>query len=51
MSFECPYFNDDICKLQKGLCKPGIGKCILKGKVQRARDIKIEQESEPESDG
>jgi hypothetical protein len=38
MSFDCPYFQDQECVLQKGLCKPAIGKCILKGKVSRAKD-------------
>jgi hypothetical protein len=38
MSFECPYFLEDYCKLQKGNCQPAIGKCILKGKAIRAKD-------------
>ncbi|HEY9125242.1 MAG TPA: hypothetical protein PK252_14100 [Bacteroidales bacterium] len=38
MSFECPYYNDNYCRLQQGKCQPAIGKCILKGKVKRAKD-------------
>jgi hypothetical protein len=38
MSFECPYFLEDKCKLQNGLCHPAKGKCILKGKVHLASE-------------
>jgi hypothetical protein len=37
MSFECPYYQNNYCVLQKGNCKPAIGKCILKGKVKLAK--------------
>lgn len=40
MSFDCPYFQNNSCVLQNGLCKPAIGKCILKGKATRAKDAK-----------
>jgi hypothetical protein len=39
MSFECPYYNENKCRLQNGPCHPAIGKCILKGKVERAKDV------------
>ena len=39
MSFDCKYFSEGICVLQKGDCSPAIGKCILKGRVIRARDV------------
>jgi hypothetical protein len=39
MGFECPHFLEGTCDLQKGSCHPAIGKCILKGKVIRAKDI------------
>ena len=45
MSFECPYFLEDKCKLQKGPCHPAKGKCILKGKVHLASDIEKEEET------
>lgn len=38
MSFDCRYYSDHKCMLQNGMCKPAIGKCILKGKVSRAKD-------------
>lgn len=40
MGFECPYYLEGQCKLQKGVCQPAIGKCILKGKAVKARHIK-----------
>jgi hypothetical protein len=40
MSFDCPYFQNNSCVLQKGHCKPATGKCILKGKATRAKDVK-----------
>jgi hypothetical protein len=39
MSFECPHFLEGTCDLQKGSCHPAVGKCILKGKVTKAKDI------------
>ena len=39
MSFECPHFLEGVCNLQNGSCHPAIGKCILKGKAVRAKDI------------
>ncbi len=43
MSFECPHFLEGTCDLQKGSCHPAVGKCILKGKVTRAKDINSEK--------
>jgi hypothetical protein len=48
MSFDCSHFSEGICNLQKGDCRPAIGKCILKGKVIRARDVKIDVENKTE---
>ena len=31
--------RDHDCNLQNGSCHPAIGKCILKGKAVRAKDI------------
>jgi hypothetical protein len=50
LSFECPYFLEDHCKLQNGKCKPAIGKCILKGKLIRAKDINTGESSQKEND-
>jgi hypothetical protein len=36
MSFECPYFLENTCKLQNGPCQPAKGKCILRGKAKLA---------------
>jgi len=38
MGFECPHLLEAYCELQKGKCVPAIGKCVLKGKVKRAKD-------------
>ncbi len=46
MGFECPYYQENICVLQKGLCKPAIGKCILKGKVSRAKDVEKNEKND-----
>jgi hypothetical protein len=43
MSFDCPHFVDDICRLQKGPCNPATGKCILKGKAVKAKNIKSDE--------
>lgn len=42
MSFDCSQYVDGYCKMQKGNCVPAIGKCILKGKLMRGRDIENE---------
>ena len=34
MSWECPHYNDKICLLNGMECKPGKGKCVLKGRVE-----------------
>ncbi len=39
MSFECPYYLEDRCKLQQGKCVPAVGKCILKGKMNRFKEV------------
>lgn len=46
MSFDCPYFQDSKCVLQNGLCKPAIGKCVLKGKASRAKDAIKKEKNE-----
>lgn len=38
MGFECPYLNENKCRLQNTHCIPAKGKCILKGKVKLASD-------------
>jgi hypothetical protein len=45
MSWDCPYWVDEICKLNDLTCKPGKGKCILKGRFQiQSGEKKKEQE-------
>jgi hypothetical protein len=46
MSFECRHFSEGFCDLQKGDCHPAIGKCILKGVVVRAKDVKLEDDED-----
>lgn len=36
MAFDCPYYLENYCELQKGPCHPAKGKCILKGKLHVA---------------
>jgi hypothetical protein len=35
---DCRYNIDNECKLKNTPCNPAIGKCILKGKVERMKD-------------
>jgi len=34
MSWDCPYYNNDICQLNGISCIPGKGECVLKGKYR-----------------
>jgi len=34
MSWDCPYWNNEICELNGISCVPGKGQCILKGRYE-----------------
>jgi hypothetical protein len=34
MSWDCPYWNHDICDLNGITCKPGKGQCVLKNRYE-----------------
>ena len=34
MSWDCPYWNNEICKLNGISCVPGKGRCVLKGRFE-----------------
>jgi hypothetical protein len=53
MSWECPYYNDKICQLNGLKCKPGKGKCVLKGRFEVTsvnRTPVSDKTSKPEKD-
>lgn len=39
MSFSCPHLVDNQCNIKKTDCKPGVGKCVLKGKIITLSDL------------
>jgi hypothetical protein len=34
MSWDCPYWNNDLCQLNGIACVPGKGQCVLKGRYE-----------------
>jgi hypothetical protein len=34
MSWDCPYWNNDICELNGMLCTPGKGHCVLRNRFE-----------------
>ena len=50
MSWDCPYWVDDICRLNGIACKPGKGQCVLKGRYQ-IKSGKKDNEEEKEEKG
>ena len=34
MSWDCPYWNNEICMLNGMTCAPGKGHCVLKNRFQ-----------------
>ena len=34
MSWDCPYWNNEICMLNGMTCTPGKGHCVLKNRFQ-----------------
>jgi hypothetical protein len=34
MSWDCPHYTDKLCQLNGLDCKPGKGKCVLKGRFE-----------------
>lgn len=48
MSWDCPYWNNNICKLNGITCKPGKGQCVLKGRFEiktgKKSEVKVQIE-------
>jgi len=34
MSWDCPYWNSEICELNGMACKPGKGQCVLRKRYE-----------------
>ncbi|MBN1408841.1 MAG: hypothetical protein JW956_13675 [Calditrichaceae bacterium] len=34
MSWDCPYWNNEICELNGMACTPGKGRCVLRDRFQ-----------------
>jgi len=53
MSWDCPYWIDDICQLNEMACKPGKGHCVLKGRfqIQSGKKEKEEKKEKKEDRG
>lgn len=34
MSWDCPYWNNEICELNGMTCTPGKGHCVLRDRFQ-----------------
>lgn len=49
MSWECPYWNDNICELNGIECKPGKGHCVLRERFEFASS-KIPKEPKNKSE-
>jgi hypothetical protein len=44
VSWDCPYWNNDICELNGITCVPGKGQCVLKGRYEiKTSEKKIEK--------
>jgi hypothetical protein len=47
MSWDCPYWNNEICQLNGIKCVPGKGQCVLKSRfVIKQGDVKKQTEEE-----
>ena len=51
MSWDCPYWTDEICQLNGITCKPGKGQCVLKGRylIKSGETDKEEKEDNGET--
>lgn len=51
MSWDCPYWNNNICDLNGIECKPGKGQCILRHRfeIKSSKKPKNNQNNKSES--
>jgi len=45
MSWDCPHYDKNICKLNGIECKPGKGNCVLRDKYEIISPKKIKEEN------
>ena len=51
MSWDCPYWNNDICDLNGMECKPGKGNCVLRNRFEIISDKKPKKEQKNQNPG